>query len=92
MKSNPYLTEVCSAEYRGFPYTIYKLDDDDECPWFAEAVDEAYQYPIKVRSRNTKEEACTWIEHAIDRWINGGRNEHIKVIRERSERFEFRTR
>lgn len=91
MKNNPYLTEMCSAEYRGFTYTIYKLDDD-ECPWFAEAVDEGCQYPIKVRSRNTKEEACTWIEHAIDRWLNGGRAEYIIRRKERDEELLFRTR
>lgn len=86
MKDNPYLTFISERTYKGFTYSIY----ENEYGFFAEAYDE--EFPIRVRGRQSLEEACKWMEHAIDRWIDKGRNEHLDSIQAKNERMLFRTR
>ncbi len=85
MNNNPYFTEIDKKFYRGLAYTIYK----NEYGFFAEAYDN--DNPLRVRCLRTYADACTWIERAIDRWINKGKDEYLTIIQARDEQMLFRT-
>jgi hypothetical protein len=86
MKDNDNFTEVLRLQYRGFTYTIFT----HEYGWCGEAYDE--DYPIRVRFRDSLEQACEWMERKIDRWIDKERREHLNSIKARNEQMLFRTR